>query len=88
VSTARQAFHQWSLGHEAACWACWHEGVIWSIRVGKEVSPHLQALFEFVHGLDQREHDDRAYDWAMSNAAAEEHAIAHPDGEELEELPF
>jgi len=25
--------------------------------------------------------------WAMSNALAEEHAIAHPDGE-VEELPF
>jgi hypothetical protein len=32
--------------------------------------------------------EERAYAWAMSNAAAEERAIAHPDGEEQEELPF
>jgi len=87
VPGARQAFYRWSTEHEAACWSCWHEGVIWSIRAGRALSPHLQVLFEFVHGLERRDQVDRAYDWALSNANAEEHAIRADDNEQ-EELPF
>jgi len=32
--------------------------------------------------------EQRAYDWAMSNAMAEEHAITHPGEQEQESLPF
>jgi hypothetical protein len=45
---------------------------------------HLETVMQ---GVLELGHDERAYAWAMSNAAAEEHAI-RADDNELEDLPF
>jgi hypothetical protein len=61
-------------------------------REFSDIGPMLQRVDERVHRLlelwqrmaaDERDH--RAYEWALSNAAAEERAIVMPD---QEELPF
>ena len=60
------------------------------MRTSGSLSPHVQQLAEIFQWLKERDDARRGYDWAMSNANAEEHAIAHPDEDDQEQevLPF
>jgi len=76
------------------CEVMWNAGgreMVSTMTQVSDILPIVQRLDAKVHRilelLESVVQDRRAYDWAMSNAMAEEHAIAHPDNE-VEELPF
>lgn len=57
------------------------------LRDMKRRFTHLETVMQGVLDLG---HEERAYEWAISNALAEEHAIIgpNPDDQEQEPLPF
>jgi hypothetical protein len=80
------------------CEVMWNAGG----RAALDASREFSDIGPTLSGIDQRVHrllemwrrmaaDDeqqRAYEWAMSNAMAEEHAIIGPPDDEQEALPF
>jgi predicted hotdog family 3-hydroxylacyl-ACP dehydratase len=90
-AAAQRAFHQWSARHAGADRDAFEAGFVrgarWATSTTSSLSPAVAQLVEFVQWLRDQDEHERAYDWALSNATAEEHAIRAADGE-LEELPF
>jgi len=72
--------------------ATWERALKVGQKLGHERTKYWAGLVPLLEDLLAVERElaveRRAYDWAMSNAMAEEHAITHPDEQEQESLPF
>ena len=87
---AHRQYFAWSMRHPdadraGAFDAGFARGARWAVSTSGALSPAIASMVDLIDWLRRVEQEDRAIDWAMSNAMAEEHAIAD---QEQESLPF